>query len=68
MKTVTDATNTLLAAGWTKLEAKSVLKPEPITYDEHTKKSPWWTLLDKEELYLGAALVDEWIDWLEHKN
>ena len=66
MKTITDATNVLLAAGWTKVEAKSVLKPEPITSDGNTKNSPWWRLIANDEILYGVVLDEDWLEWLEH--
>ena len=67
MKNKRDAVNTLVAAGWSSTEIKSVLSnvSEFLTLPQSGKDAPWWTYLSDDQFTDGTPLVEAWYNWLE---
>ena len=70
MKTIIDAARTLLNAGWSTKEIKSILGniSDLKGSEDDTPNTPWWSLLDEDNYANGASIVTEWTAWVEHSK
>ena len=64
MRTKTDAAQTLLAAGWTAIEVKSVLGNVMGQASPTPTNTPWWTLVEEEWYTSGTPIVADWEAWI----